>query len=96
MEEVKWECPNCNVGHEDGEGFYCDCEGLVFSELHGISHSDPCINATCCKCGWIGEFPLPKWSSSNLKGWARKAWNEGWRPPRDWKPNETTMRKKRQ
>ena len=63
-------------------GFLCECTAET-EKNHGTSQDDPCSAAACYHCGWSGTFPLPPFQ---LKGWAKTAWDEGWRPPAGWQP----------
>lgn len=95
---VPWACPGCGAkydGHGKGEcqsltqsgggncgGFICECD-FETTDGHGDTPEDPCGHARCHHCEWAGTFPpLPY----KLKGWAKKAWDEGWRPPAGWQP----------
>jgi hypothetical protein len=84
-----WACPKCRVtsdGHSSSEicpsgcvGFLCECDPEPDLDTHGTP-DDPCPEARCRHCDWVGTFPkkvVPK----DLKGWAKTAWNAGWRPP---------------
>lgn len=100
MSKAEWKCPRCEApanacgkdkphlfnGHVCNEkhcsGFLCECDHDT-AESHGETADDPCKNANCYHCGWGGEFPLPPFK---LKGWAKKAWDAGWRPPAGWTP----------
>ena len=98
--KVKWACPKCQATpnkhgkggadkcadpdtHGTCMGFICECDS---NEEHGDTPENPCPNAVCYHCGWFGEFPVPSFDSSKLKGWAKKAYEAGWRPPVGWKP----------
>lgn len=97
--KTKWACPKCGAdanAHGKGgadkcrknqygrecQGFLCECESDA-SEDHGESHEDPCPEANCYHCGWGGQFPM---KPLKLKGWAKTAWDAGWRPPAGWTP----------
>lgn len=92
----RWGCPKCHVtadGHVASAicpngcvGFLCECEagdGLLQMDIDSDTHGtldNPCQTAHCRHCDWQGVFPkkvVPK----ELKGWAKTAWNAGWRPP---------------
>lgn len=98
MAKVKWACPKCGSSpdvhgkggtskcqYTDGQpghcyGFVCECDG---DADHGNTVDDPCTTANCYHCGWGGTFPVPDFK---LTGWAKKAWDAGWRPPKGWTP----------
>jgi hypothetical protein len=99
VEKVAWACPRCGADankHGKGgsdkclesgsgrecQGFLCECDNDEPSEDHGQTHEDPCPSANCYHCGWYGVFPL---KPAKLKGWAKTAWEAGWRPPAGWK-----------
>lgn len=68
-------------------GFICECENQESfdDEEHGQFVRSQCKTATCYCCGWGGTFPpLPV----KLTGWAKKAWDAGWRPPPGWQPEK--------
>lgn len=67
------------------QGFLCLCEEST-SESHGDTLDDPCPNAVCHHCGWSSSFPVGPFNPAKLKGWAKTAWSEGWRPPQGWVP----------
>jgi hypothetical protein len=58
-------------------GFLCECDGDT-GEHHGESFDDPCYEARCHHCGFIGTFPVkPK----GLLPWEKKALEAGWGMP---------------
>lgn len=63
-------------------GFICNCLDDI-DDAHGLSYSDPCHEAECHHCGWMGAFP-PK--PKGLPKWAEQALEAGWTPPKGWKP----------
>jgi hypothetical protein len=73
-------------------GFICECDGTrdprVNKKDHGESEDNPCEQATCYHCGWGGTFPVPTFDPGKLRGWAKTAWSEGWRPPKGWTPSK--------
>lgn len=88
-----WKCPKCsapaNGCGKGGQcrggaclGLLCECPSGGGGSKHG-TESDPCPNANCYHCEWGGVFPPPKFK---LKGWAKTAWDAGWRPPAGWSP----------
>lgn len=105
---IKWACPKCGAdankhgkGGEDKcqegrhgsecQGFLCECDNNEPGADHGQTHEDPCPEANCYHCGWGGVFP-PK--PAKLKGWAKTAWEAGWRPPAGWTSEKTTRKTK--
>lgn len=86
-------CEDMHAPASGCEGFICECIELSSYDTraeakdHG-QPSNPCGNARCYHCGWEGEFPVPTYCPAALKGWARKAWDAGWRPPVGWKPGK--------
>lgn len=98
--KVKWACPRCGAtpagckgakktiplveGHHLNTcmGFICECTHEI-GENHGEDISDACHHALCYHCGWGGTFPPLLFK---LTGWAKKAWDAGWRPPAGWQP----------
>lgn len=92
---AEWKCPKCGAGAGDHGRGECvtdrgmGCEGLICecddhgSKDHGEHPNNPCPNANCYHCGWGGTLPVPEYK---FKGWAKKAWEAGWRPPADWEP----------
>jgi hypothetical protein len=78
-------CQNRSSFQESCSGFLCLCADDSGLE-HGETYSDPCPEANCYHCGWGGTFPLPKYDVKKLKGWAKKAYEAGWRPPEGWTP----------
>lgn len=76
----------CIAGNQLGcDGFLCECDDVCGSAKgHGESHDNPCVNAVCYHCGWAGVFPVPLFDPKKLKGWAKKAYEAGWKPPSDW------------
>jgi hypothetical protein len=67
-------------GGDDCEGLLCECEDDPRSEEddHGTSFSNPCHNAVCYHCSFVGTVPVkPK----GLAPWEKKALDEGWTPP---------------
>lgn len=96
MKKIPWRCPVCNApanAHGKMATAICDrgssCMGLICEcefdteKGHGESIDDRCQNAACYHCGWGGTFPPPP---IKLKGWEKKAWDAGWRPPPGWQP----------
>jgi len=63
-------------------GLICECEGEI-GKKHGEDPNDPCHDARCHHCGWAGTMPA---TTPKLKGWAKTAWDAGWRPPKGWQP----------
>lgn len=93
MANIKWACPKCGAKPDIHSkkcsshngcclGFVCECDDSQDGE-HGETHDDPCKFANCYCCGWGGTFPVPDFK---LTGWAKKAWDAGWRPPKGWTP----------
>lgn len=68
------------------DGLICECDprdlGNDYSAKdHGVSHSNPCQNASCYHCGWGGRLPpVPK----KMQPWEKKAMDAGWTPPAGW------------
>jgi hypothetical protein len=80
----------CDYGRISGNltacvGLVCECTDDT-SMAHGDTDDDPCPNATCYHCGWNGTLPVPAFNAAKLKGWAKKAWEAGWKPPKGWTP----------
>ena len=74
-------------------GFICECDSVFDAELtaaemkaHGESAEAACPNAECYHCGWSGTFPARAFDPAKLKGWAKQAYEAGWRPPAGWSP----------
>ena len=103
--KTPWKCPNCEAvanecgdrekamrPHEPGgcSGIVCECEEGYEGPLHGEDESDPCPFANCHHCGWGGTLPQPKYK---YKGWAKKAYDHGWRPPQGWVPPDEVIAK---
>jgi hypothetical protein len=72
-------------------GLICEC-ATEDMKGHGTP-KNPCTNATCFHCGWWGQIPEPrvlqalrKFDPSKLKGWAKQAFEAGWKPPKGWIP----------
>lgn len=99
--KIAWECPSCGAeANEHGEGpcksrnakakacdgMLCECDHDDMEDGHGDYRSKPCLNASCYHCGWGGMFPTNAIDPSKLTGWAKQAWDEGWRPPPGWEP----------
>lgn len=97
---IPWKCPQCKVDHEGCDflseevkakcaahhgcmGFICECVDDGENPDHGQHLGDPCPDARCYHCGWAGTFPqIPK----KMPTWAKKAMEQGWRPPVGWIP----------
>jgi hypothetical protein len=96
----KWKCPGCGAdAGKPGKGKCLSmdscpwrCEGLICDcpcdtkKKHGGVESDPCHNARCYHCGWLGTLPVPRFDPATLKGWHKTAWTNGWTPPKGWTP----------
>ena len=89
------ECIERTATEKSCQGFLCECgwgeddDGTVAPNErvdHGETQDNPCTNAVCYHCGWDGIFPPPPVDVKKLKGWAKTAWDAGWRPPTGWKP----------
>lgn len=79
-DNIKWECPDCAAPFDDhgkGEckdssgsskcgGFICDCDEDS-DDNHGTDEQ-PCPNARCYHCGWMGEFPTGMVKCPTCKG----------------------------
>lgn len=98
MSSDVWKCPKCTAQHDKcgkGDcmggvgrkcgGLVCECECSTDDE-HGLTHDDPCPYASCYHCGWGGTIPSPMFNPAKLKGWAKKAYDSGWKPPAGWTP----------
>jgi hypothetical protein len=63
-------------------GFLCECIDNGRCESTGLNHgevlSDPCKEAHCFHCGWVGTFPKPP---KKAQDWEKKALAAGWAPP---------------
>lgn len=79
-------CKDSNSNSSDCYGFICECDDDCSSPDHGETHDDQCHNANCYHCGWGGAFPEPLFDPKKLKGWAKQAYEAGWKPPAGWKP----------
>ena len=79
------------------EGFLCGCNDVLLdgdfateertsitADDYGNTLDNPCRNATCHHCGWAGTFPVGAVNPDKLRGWAKTAWANGWRPPAGW------------
>ena len=99
--KVPWACPKCGAKANkhgkggasacqyNGEGpdccgFLCEC--MTDDPGHGDTADNPCPEANCYHCGWGGTFPVPTFDAKKLKGWAKQAYDAGWKPPAGWKP----------
>lgn len=82
-EDSRYACKGRGFGGNDCMGFICECEGPASdNEAHGTTHGQPCENATCYHCGWVGTFPQrPK----KIQAWEKKALDAGWQPPKGWR-----------
>lgn len=86
------ECRNTAVGAASlCDGLVCECwewdpDRELRAQLsdHGTSLANRCENAVCYHCGWNGELPKLPFDPTKLKGWAKKAYDAGWRPPDGW------------
>lgn len=67
------------------EGLICECDDQG-TKSHGLSFGDRCENAVCNHCGWVGALPIAVLDGKKLKGWAKKALDAGWTPPKGWTP----------
>lgn len=65
-------------------GFLCECDMDVESG-HGDTLQDPCKNAQCYHCGWLGQWPP---TPTKMKPWEKKALETGWKPPPGWAGTE--------
>ena len=91
----EWRCPKCRTTVElCGDphkaihahprdsmcgGFICECDDEGGTQ-HGEVLSDPCTEAHCYHCGWIGTFPAPP---KGMQAWEKKAFEAGWTPPNE-------------
>lgn len=65
LEECVWK------KHSRQCGFSCNCDRNT-DPGHGLTHEDPCHEATCYHCSWTGEFPPEEVKMSNK----RVSWDE--------------------
>jgi hypothetical protein len=90
--KFKWECPKCgapangcgtkslecrNHGRHQCSGLICECDGET-GPTHGEALNDPCEEARCYHCGWVGTHPVPP---KGLQAWEKKAIAAGWAMP---------------
>lgn len=99
MKPPKWTCPKCGAEPEKhGKGSCIDLR-VLSGQCYGFlcecgvdncgTYENPCEEAHCYHCGWMGVFPppkSPKFDPKKLRGWAKQAWAAGWKPPGGWTP----------
>jgi len=53
---INWSCPECGAMHP---AFLCECDAQMSTD-HGRTAMDPCKNAHCYECNFVGTYPPEK------------------------------------